>query len=524
MKDTAAMSVRDALRLPVLRRGLPEVVAGHDQLDRAIRWVHVGDVPNISSLLAGGELVLATGLGIGSRPAQQRAYIDGLADREIAALVLAPGYAYEELPAALIEAAERRDLPLVALHRDIRFVDVTEAIHTELVSSRLTLMGRADDLLRHLTRLLLGGDGIPAAIAALASAFGAPVFLEDGEGQLLAHAASENYDLDVLAVWEATHESRDSEAVRSAAVRGPGRGADGLLLVADLRPSAAALAGAMLADAADLVALAVMGDRQERLLLARERSDLLRTLVRGGFGSPEASRRALAVAGLRSTPALLLPVAAIAADDLAEAGGQRVRAVDDAARAAGIDAALGHGDSGALLCVAALSSADRREELADRVAVALRRALDKPEDELTVVVGRPASIDSASAELRAVEEGAAAAQVLPGRPWYDAASLEVRRLLWRWRDDAKLGELVDRVLGPLLAHDRTSRNPLLPTLTALVANGGRKAETARALHLNRQALYGRLTRLEDLLDVDLNDDEGWLVVHVAVRALDYLED
>jgi PucR family transcriptional regulator, purine catabolism regulatory protein len=521
--ETASLSVRDALQLPVLRRGLPEVVAGEDQLDRPIRWVHVGEVPNISSLLAGGELVLATGLGVGTRPAQQRAYVDGLADREIAGLVLAPGYVYEEMPEALVEAATRRDLPLIALRRDIRFVEVTEAIHTQLVSSRFALAGRADDLLQHLTRLLLEGEGVGAVVAGLSSAFGAPVFLEDGDGQLLAHAASENYDLEVLAVWEATRESRDSSALRTAVVRNAGHHDDGLLVVADLQPSAAALADAMLDRAADAIALTIMGDRQERLLLARERADLLRSLVRGGFGSPEAARRALAVAGLRSTPELLLPVAAVAGDDLARSAGQTIRAVDEAARTSGIDAALGQGDSGAFLFMAALASPGRRAELAERIAAALRRALGKSEEELTVVVGRPVDIGAAGAELRAVEEGAAAARVLPPRPWHDAAALEVRRVLWRRREDAELYDLVDRAIGRLLEHDRTSRNPLLPTLKALIENGGRKAETARALHLNRQALYGRLARLEELLGADLNDDEQWLVVHLAVRALDYLD-
>jgi PucR family transcriptional regulator, purine catabolism regulatory protein len=525
--ETATMSVREALQLPVLRGGLPEVLAGNDQLERKIRWVHVGEVPNLSSLLAGGELVLTTGTGIGSRPAQQQAYINGLAEREIAALVLAPGYAFQSPPRALVAAAARRDLPLVALHRDIRFVDVTEAIHTQLVSSRYALTRRADDLLRHLTRLLLEGEGIPAVIAGLSSALGAPVFLEDAEGQLLAHAARKNYDLDVLAVWEATRESKDSDAVRSASVRNAGRNAgrnaDGMLLVADLQPSSAALAGAMLDRAADAIALAIMGDRQERLLLARERSSVLRGLASGGFYTPEAAHRALKVGGLRSAPQLRLPAAAIARGDPWQADGRRVRAVDDAARAEGIDAALGHGDSGALLWVAALSSADRREELADQLAVALRRAFDESHGELTIVVGRPVTLGTAGAEMRAVEEGAASAQVLGPQPWYDVSDLEVRRLLWRRRGGAELGDLVDRVLGRLLDHDRSSRNPLLPTLTALLASGGSKAETARALHLNRQSLYARVARLEDLLDIDLNDDEQWLVVHLAVRALDYVK-
>ena len=44
-----------------------------------------------------------------------------------------------------------------------------------------------------------------------------------------------------------------------------------------------------------------------------------------------------------------------------------------------------------------------------------------------------------------------------------------------------------------------SQPPLLPTLETYLAHAGRKAETARELHLNRQTLYNRLARIGELL-------------------------
>ena len=99
-KIEAEITVRRALELPALRRGLPEVLAGEDRLDRAVRWVHAGEVPHIASLLKGGELLLTTGLGLSSRPTEQRAFIRKLADREIAALVVELGSRFESLPSA----------------------------------------------------------------------------------------------------------------------------------------------------------------------------------------------------------------------------------------------------------------------------------------------------------------------------------------------------------------------------------------------------------------------------------------
>lgn len=75
------ITVRRALELPGLRSGLPEVVAGAERLQRTVRWVHAGEVPNIASLLKGGELLLTTGYGVGTRPAEQRAFVRKLAER-----------------------------------------------------------------------------------------------------------------------------------------------------------------------------------------------------------------------------------------------------------------------------------------------------------------------------------------------------------------------------------------------------------------------------------------------------------
>jgi purine catabolism regulator len=97
-------------------------------------------------------------------------------------------------------------------------------------------------------------------------------------------------------------------------------------------------------------------------------------------------------------------------------------------------------------------------------------------------------------------------------------ALELPRLLWRARHDDEVSGFVERTLGALLDHDARRKLRLVPTLEALVRNGGRKAETARALHLNRQALYHRLTRIEQLLGMDLSEASQLLTLHVALEA------
>ncbi|MDQ0712374.1 DNA-binding PucR family transcriptional regulator [Streptomyces luteogriseus] len=135
-----------------------------------------------------------------------------------------------------------------------------------------------------------------------------------------------------------------------------------------------------------------------------------------------------------------------------------------------------------------------------------------------VVVGTAGGWPATASGLRHAAETATAAQGLPDRPWYDARRLDIDLLLWRLRDHPDLAAFVDRALGPLLEHDRRSRPPLLPTLTTYLAHAGRKAETARELHLNRQTLYNRLARIGELLGTDLDDPQTVLALSLALRA------
>src|SRR5919197_6037631 len=249
-------TVRDVLELPVLRRGLPDVVAGRSGIDRAIRRVHSGEVAHIATLLVGGELLLTTGMGIGQRPRAQQQFVEALAEREIAALVVELGGAFDELPDAMIGAARERELPLIALRRPVPFVEVTEAVHTQLVSARYAALRRSESIHRRLTELMLQGEGIPEVLTAVADTLRAAVFLEGRDGRLLLHAAPSDRDVDPLAVREALRTpSADGHwrnAVHAEVQMGPDQ-APGQLVLVPLSPRADPAADPVLQQTAGLV-------------------------------------------------------------------------------------------------------------------------------------------------------------------------------------------------------------------------------------------------------------------------------
>ncbi|WP_030041352.1 PucR family transcriptional regulator [Streptomyces resistomycificus] len=541
--QSAGITIQRALELPGLRSGLPEILAGADRLQRTVRWVHAGEVPHIASLLKGGELLLTTGYGLGTRPAEQRAFVRTLAERGIAALVVELGPRFTRLPAALVDTARAAGLPLVQLHREVPFVAVTEEIHTEIVNGHYALLQRAEEVHRRCTRALLGGGGVPQVLGILADFGGNPVFLETTAGRLLYAAGAGPEGADPLQVWEGLRgQHKDAPPAGSVVVDVPGGGPGtgsvrARLVLLPVRAPLAPVHRMAVERAASILAVVLMQARQEEELAARGRGDFLTDLAEGRIAAEDAPAQAR-VLGFKPGDGPLLPVVMRLGDTLSPAGGTArssgvesgggwavlARAVAEELASVGVPVLLGvRPVEGRVPLLLGLRAEAERSALADRVAAALkagveRAGMQRPGAPPPVVVVGVAGGAAASAGLRHAAETATAAQGLSDRPWYDARRLDIELLLWRLRDHPDLAAFVDRAIGPVRDHDNRSKPPLLPTLETYLAHAGRKAETARELHLNRQTLYNRLARIGELLGTDLDDPQTVLALSLALRA------
>ena len=209
-------TVREVLSLDPVRHGTPRVVAGEAGLDGRVRWVHVAEVPDIASLLGGGELVLTTGIGLPGDDAGLRAFIGDLADVGVSGLVVELGRRYGSgVPRVMIAAAERRGLPLVELRRATPFVRITEAVHALIVDAQLTELRATEEIHQRFTDLSVEGADAAEVIRQAADLSGCPVVLENLSRQVLGYdPAGESAEL-LLDGWE-QHSRRIRPAGRTA--------------------------------------------------------------------------------------------------------------------------------------------------------------------------------------------------------------------------------------------------------------------------------------------------------------------
>ncbi|MFG2555318.1 PucR family transcriptional regulator [Streptomyces sp. NPDC048581] len=134
-----ALTLREVLDLDPVRAAGPELLAGESALDRPVRWVHSSEVYEGANFLDGGELLLTNGFGL-TNPDEEvrRRYVRELAARAAAGLAVEVGRSLPHMPAEVIDEARRVGLPLLALHRVVPFVRITEAANRAIVARGLS--------------------------------------------------------------------------------------------------------------------------------------------------------------------------------------------------------------------------------------------------------------------------------------------------------------------------------------------------------------------------------------------------
>jgi PucR family transcriptional regulator, purine catabolism regulatory protein len=483
------LTVGEVLGLPVLADARPEVIVDDGIGRQPVRWVHTSEIYEIAPLLKGGELLLTTGLGlVGVAASGRDAYVEALASRGVAALVVELGRTFTELPPDLIVSARQHRLNLVVLHGVVPFIEVTEVVHARLVELEVYSLRAYRDAVARLVDVVTRGEGLDAMTQVLE---------EECEVAVRAHHGTpESVPEDA----ELVDVAYGGDRVGTVVLSGP--------LSAGCR--------ALVETAVPFIATELIRGRGPSHSRHLAGARLLRDVVAGDYGLPKEldgrlhdlgfQRRAgEQLAGLRvqvdsGRTAALAPLARDLA--IASFGSALVHGHEDA-----IDMVVPVGPRDLRARVHAFAD-DVRDALLDAGAGRVRLACGPLVDELA---GTARSLELAGSSLDI------AARLTPELTWMLAEDFALFQMLVDTVGEAGLERLVAERLGPLLDHDARTGSSLVRTLDAYLAAGLSKALAAEILGVRRQTLYGRLERIAAVLgDVDLAQRETRLALDLAL--------
>lgn len=520
------VTVAEVLQMPVLRAAGPEILAGKAGLDRQVRWVHTTELADIAPLLRGGDLVLSTGIAFPDTAEDLEAFARSLDDSDAAGLLIELGRRWASVPAPLVAACERVNLPLIALTREVRFAAVTQTVGERIVDEQLTELREAERVHDTFTALSMEEAGPAEILAAVQRLAGAAVVLEDEQHRVLDYRAGPGDIAGFLADWQSRSRTVDHperttwDATNGWLITRLGRRDKGwgrLIVQAPATPPQRLIVVAERAAAA--LAMHRLQDRHRDSLLRRTHHELLLGLLADPTdpdllrrcelsGLPTANRKFV---GLAIRPRLRVDGHANLAPSLVD---DVLASVVHAAHGVRVPALVCEIDRDIRVLLSFAPSARHEravEKLAERVA-----------DRHSVVIGAGRAVGQAGHIDRTLRESQHVVESVhggaSGRLVHRLEDVHLRGLLTLLGDDERVHAFVTRELDVLKEHDQRGGGDLLTVLRALLEHPTSKSEAAAAVHLSRASFYDRLAKIERLLAVSLDDPDIRVSLHAALIA------
>ncbi|MFE2586340.1 PucR family transcriptional regulator [Streptomyces sp. NPDC059378] len=536
------------------------VRAGEERLDVPVRWAHVSELADPVPYMEGGELLLITALTLDAEdPEAMLRYVKRLVGAGVVGLGFAVGVNYDDIPKALVDAAEQEGLPLLEVPRRTPFLAISKAVSAAIAADQYRAVTAGFAAQRELTRQTLssGPEGLLAALAAQVDGWAA---LYDASGAVVATAPE-------WALRRAARLTADVERLRerpapaSSVVGGPGNEDRVELhsLGTGRRPRAALAVGtaAALGTAEryavhSAIALLTLTTERSRSLHAAEQrvgAAVLRMLLAGEpdharavagdlYGGlldapfrvivAESASASAALARTHSDPAASVAAVKPSAAALvaAEAGGDPLGGLAETAESAAARAGeavlvVPDGERLVVLAVdggAAVAACGEYATAleAARAAGTREQTSGGEEDELVVGLSAPAGPIAAGAAYKQAEQALSVAR-RRGRVFVEHEQLAAGSVVPLLADDA-VKAFADGLLRPLHEHDATGRGDLVASLRAWLSRHGQWDAAAADLGVHRHTLRYRMRRVEEILGRSLDDPDVRMELWLALKA------
>ncbi|MFE5242759.1 MULTISPECIES: PucR family transcriptional regulator [unclassified Streptomyces] len=501
------------------------VRAGADRLGTPVRWAHASELADPVPYMNGGELLLVTATNLDARDhGTMRRYVQRLAGAGVAGIGFGVGVTYEDIPPALVDAAEEAGLPLLEVPRRTPFLAISKAVSAAIAAEQYRSVTAGFEAQRELTRAAVAGDGPAALLTRLAAHVDGWAALYDSSGAVVA-AAPEWAARRAARLTPDVERLRERPAPASAVVGdsesddrvelqslGTGHRARGALAVG----TGAALGTAERYAVHSAIALLTLTTARSRSLQGAEQrlgAAVLRMLLAGESG------HARAVAGDLYGTLLDAPFRLLIAEASAPGGTEPLAEAMEAAASRSGETLLMVPEGERLVVLAA----DGGAAVAACVAHAARTEDERPQRESAaedgeVVIGlsAPSGPVAVSAAYKQAEQALSVAR-RRGRVMVEHEELAAGSVLPLLADDA-VRAFADGMLRPLQEHDAKGRGDLVASLRAWLSRHGQWDAAAADLGVHRHTLRYRMRRVEEILGRSLDDPDVRMELWLALKA------
>lgn len=536
MSDKNAASIQS-----LLRYSLPlgaSIVAGDP--DTQVNWsVTIRAQPPVFPDIYGGELALVSMDVLRSFDSRLTLsnVLRQLADFGVSG-VLATGSVGQDA----VEAANDCGVALLSVPEETSLTTVERAVNALILNQSARLTERAIEIQRQLTRLSAENRDLNSLLQVMARSTGKPIAIHDDAGNLIAQTlpymgrrglngrgGAAPMPHDAFQQWLAD----ESPSMLGSIIASPlgfttvlkvEKRVAGYLSVVDSADNMTEFDRLVLTYGADVCAIEMAKNRAIASAVEQTRGDWIQMWLSGTPADDDLLRTRAQRAGF--PPDARYVVAVYRAMD---GSGQSIplessiSLVRDDMSRRGVNGAVGQ----YVDVIVALYPLD----LEDAVAMARARsfiedvraqlAVRSPDGQVSAGISRPA--DGLSSLRHAYRESKDAVGIAYELSDYDTTTfygdLKLYQLLLalKERNLENLQRFSHDALGPLIEHDNRKQGDLVRTLNGFFAANGNLAKAAQELDVHRNTLVYRLERIAELAELDLDDSDNRLILHLALK-------